>query len=217
MRVLLADDHELARFALGEVLKRIEPSVVIVECDNLDDASRLTSTEAEFDLMVVDLVMPGLTKVADLELLRRQWPNTPIAMVSGQFSRADVVQAFRCGVSGFVSKSLGLTGLENAFRLILSGEKYVPSEILSSTGRLGSSRADELNEEPILGLTSRQQQVLGELVNGRSNRAIASTLDITEATVKLHVGGVLRNLGAKNRTEAATMAIERGWKQRLSA
>lgn len=212
MQVLIADDHELARFALCEVLKRIEPTAEILECDHLEEASRLAAEKEALDLIVLDLVMPGMTGVDDVTLIQRQCPDTPVAIISGQFSRTDVVQAFRHGVAGFISKSLGLHGLENAFRVILAGDKYVPVELMGVDGATGPAESKKGNG-PFPNLTFRQRQVLSELVNGRSNNAIAIALDISEATVKLHVGGIFRKLGAQNRTEAATMAMERGWKQ----
>lgn len=212
MQVLIADDHELARFALCEVLKRIDPTAEILECGHLEEASRLAAEKEGLDLIVLDLVMPGMTGIDDVTVIQRQCPDTPVAIISGQFSRTDVVQALRNGAAGFISKSLGLRGLENAFRVVLAGDKYVPVELMGVDGTNGPAERKK-DDRPFPNLTLRQRQVLNELVNGRSNTAIALALDISEATVKLHVGGILRKLGAKNRTEAATMAMERGWKQ----
>ena len=166
------------------------------------------------DLIVLDLVMPGMTSIDDVTSIQRLCPDTPVAVISGQFSRTDVVQALRNGAAGFISKSLGLRGLENAFRVVLAGDKYVPVELMDVDAAIGSANRNENISFP--NLTLRQRQVLSELVNGRSNTAIALALDISEATVKLHVGGILRKLGAKNRTAAATMAMERGWKQSVA-
>jgi len=215
MQVLVADDHELARFALCEVLKRIEPAAEIFECDDLEKATKLAAENDGLDLIVLDLVMPGMTGVDGCAVIQRERPGTPVAIVSGQFSRTDVVRALRNGVSGFISKSLGLRGLENALRVVLAGDKYVPVELM---GIDGSGAPGDIEKEtgPFATLTLRQRQVLGELVTGRSNAAIALGLDISEATVKLHVGGILRKLGARNRTEAATMAMERGWDQSMA-
>ena len=215
MQVLVADDHELARFALCEVLKRIEPAAEIFECDDLEKAAKLAAEKDGLDLIVLDLVMPGMAGVDGFAVIQRARPDTPVAIVSGQFSRSDVVQALRNGVSGFISKSLGLRGLENALRVVLAGDKYVPVELMGIEGSGGPGEAEK-EAVPFPTLTLRQRQVLGELVTGRSNAAIALDLDISVATVKLHVGGILRKIGARNRTEAAAMAMERGWDQSMA-
>lgn len=215
MQVLVADDHELARFALCEVLRRIEPTAEILECDDLEKASKLAADQDGLDLIVLDLVMPGMKGVDGFGFIQRECPNTPVAIISGQFSRADVVQALRNGVAGFISKSLGLRGLENALRVVLAGDKYVPVELMGNDGAIELEESEKGND-PFPTLTLRQREVLSGLVTGRSNAAIASDLAISEATVKLHVGGILRKLGARNRTEAATMAMERGWDQSMA-
>ncbi len=212
MQILVADDHELARFAICEVLKRIEPEAEIMQCDNLEVASTLAAEKGDLDLIVVDLVMPGMSGVDDVTPIQNLHPQTPVAIISGQFSRKDVVRALQIGAAGFISKTLGLKGLENAFRVILAGDKYIPVELMSFDND-ASGEGDEKDNDSFPNLSKRQRQVLNGLVNGRTNRSIASALDISEATVKLHVSGILRKLGAKNRTDAATMAMDRGWKQ----
>ncbi len=124
------------------------------------------------------------------------------------------------GAAGFLPKSLAKSGLVNAIRLVLGGEKFIPSEILSEirlAGERDSNDDDKINSEgPIGKLTERERQVLKELIIGLQNKEIARNLEIQEVTVKLHVKNIYKKLGASNRAHAVKISYDLGWAQKQS-
>lgn len=211
MQVLLADNHELVRFALSEVMRQISSDVDIVECSNFEEAIDAASDIREkLDLIVVDVVMPGMTLGTGVEQLLSRYPNTPVVVLSGHFTTRDAEQVLKVGAAGFIPKTLGMFALRKAIELVLSGQKFAPPELLIGGGATTTNK--KLGRYSGFGnLSGRQQQVLNELIGGLANKEIARRLEVTEATIKLHVSAILKKLGAGNRTEAVRLALQNGW------
>lgn len=207
MRVVLADDHELVRNGLRFYLERLAPEVAIVEASTFDEALAAAKT-ASTDLIILDLTMPGMNGTAGLEQMRARHPNVPLVVLSGRTGREDIMGALNRGANGYLPKTLSGKAMLAALRLVLSGETFVPSILMDERNRAGG-RADQPGATRGLdALTDRERDVLDFLCQGKSNKEIARDLAIREVTVKVHVGNIMRKLGASNRTQAVRLALD---------
>lgn len=215
MEVLVVDDHALFRRGLSLMLAQIFDGVSVTEAGSADEAIELVSGNVRFDLVLLDLVMPGMSGYEGLKFLHQALPDVPIVVVSASEGDPDVRKALACGARGYVLKSAAADVLMHALPLVLSGEIYVPSaalrsEELLSAGRTELGEARSLHDPAINELTPRQTAVLTELARGRSNKEIARSLGMLEGTVKVHVKAIFSKLGVRNRTQAVVVGAQRG-------
>ncbi len=209
LRILLADDHTLFREGLSLLLEDLPYPVDVGQAGCVQDVLDRLQT-AEYDLILLDLLMPGMDHFAGVRAIRGMAPNTPIAVVSMLDSPSDVRKTIDAGASGFIPKSSSPKLMLQAIELILSGGVYLPPAVLrgSVNGREGIRE-----ETPGVGsvkLTRRQEAVLRELAQGKSNKQIAYALDLSEATVKVHIAAIMRTLKAQNRTQVVLAATQLG-------
>ena len=201
MRALIADDHELFRSGLRQLLVDALGAEDVREAETLDQAIEILTNEGAGDLVLVDLRMPGMNGAEALAALRDGFPDAKIAVVSAWEERADILAALGAGVHGYVPKSLPSTEIAEALRSILEGRIYVPPAIGKrepcASPRIFASSADVQDK-----LTLRQKEVLSELLKGQASKEIARTLDIAEGTVKIHLAAIYRALGVRTRAEA---------------
>lgn len=208
LRIILADDHEIVRRGIRDYLQLLEDSVTVHEASSLDDVLHLLDNLGGAELVILDLNMPGMNRFAGIDIVRRRVPGVPVAILSGSVERNDVLRALEAGAIGFLPKLLGGEAMISALRLMLSGERYLPSLILDADGSVGDTRPPQA-----MHLTEREGQVLRHISIGLSNKEIARELGIQEVTVKLHVKALFRKLQVTNRTQAARRAIELGLSQ----
>lgn len=169
---------------------------------------------APADLIILDLTMPGMNGVAGLEHVRARHPGIPVVVLSGRTGREDIMGALNRGANGYLPKTLSGKAMLAALRLVMSGETYVPSILMDERTRPGVRGADHAGGVPgINALTERERDVLDFLCQGKSNKEIARDLAIREVTVKVHVGNIMRKLGAANRTQAVRLALDSKEKQ----
>ena len=202
MRVLLADDHDLLRDALVLFLQSqgdIETSIAA----DLAGACKLIETEDPFDLVLLDLNMPGMNGLEGLKHALTLNGGQRVALLSGEATREIAEQALEAGAAGFVPKTLPAKSMINAVKFMAMGEQYAPIDFMTAV--------DDPPSHPLADkLTPRELQVLKGLTEGKSNKEIARDLEITEPTVKLHMKTLYRKVGAGNRTQAALIAREAG-------
>lgn len=204
MRVLLADDHNLVRDALKNYIERLEPSVEILTAESLGDALAVVERSQPLDLVILDLKMPGMCGLDGLREMRTRLPDLPVVIMSGGASQEDVRVALEMGARGYLPKTLSGPALVSAIKLILAGERFVPFDAFGAA-QPAPAAAPPVTEAA---LTQREREVLDYLREGLSNKEIARALNLQEVTVKLHIRGICRKLGAKNRTQAALRAQE---------
>lgn len=205
MQVLLIDDHPLFRQGLRSLIERMDPKARVVEAESCEAA--LDAGERArpgFDLILLDLSLPGMNGLEAIAGFRARFPTTPVVVISATHDAVRVRQAIERGAQGFIPKSTPPDVLMSALRLIFSGGVYVPASVMQAEAPAAGSPATPLN------LTAAQARVLSLLVRGQSNKAIANTLDISDNTVRAHVSAILRALNVTNRTEAVHAAVERG-------
>ena len=204
MRILLADDHNMVRDALKSYIERLEPEAQIVSVESFDAAFVEVERDGAFALIILDLRMPGMDGLNGLRRMREHLPKVPIVIMSGGASHEDVRNAIDMGAQGFLPKTLTGPALVSAIRLIMAGEKFVPF------GAIDAPASDPADADSHTPLTQREREVLQYLEKGWSNKEIARALELQEVTIKLHIRGICRKLGAKNRTQAARYAARHG-------
>lgn len=198
MKAILADDHALFRDGFALLLKQLDPQMVVLEAAGLPEAVQQAERNADADLLLLDLSMPGMEGVESVQDLLHRFPGIPIVILSATESRPLVEALLDIGVAGFIPKSSSSQIMFSALRLVLSGGIYIPPQLLSS-------HADVPDGSVLSRLTERQREVLCLLSEGKSNKQICRDLDLSEGTVKVHLNAIYRVLGVANRTEAALL------------
>lgn len=195
MRILIVDDHPIVRDGLKAVLSLESDFEVVGEAgDGRQALSRYA--ELEPDLVMLDLEMPVLDGIATL----KQLPAGARVLVLTVFDTDErIIEAIRAGARGYLLKDSPREQIFQALRLIHAGGTLLPSAALK---RLVSPPREQL--------TPREQEVLDLLGQGLANREIAQELSVSERTVKFHVSAILAKLGAANRTEALSLAVQQG-------
>lgn len=212
MKILVIDDHALVREGLHQVLKGLDENVSVLQAGTCEQAFALAENHADIDLVLLDYHLPDMTGLQALDVFGKKHPELPIVMLSGSANVQIMRQVLQSGASGFVTKSSLSDELLNAVRLVLNGDVYSPSEL---GGDFGAPSFDGANAKPPL--TQRQELVLRELLDGRSNREIGSSLNVSEETVKTHVASILRYFDVQNRTQAVVAAARCGYRPTSAA
>lgn len=200
--LLIADDHEVFRLGLGQVMLEKLGIGRLVEAASFSEALQRLDDPAVF-LALFDLGMPGLDNPRELERVRRRRPDVRLVVVSGSDSRDDILAALSAGVHGYIVKNARPQAMIAAIERVLAGEIYVPPSIAEIA--VPPPVATGQPTAAIGALTGRQREVLKLMAEGLSNKAIGRRLGISEGTVKMHVSVVLRAVGAENRTQAAAL------------
>ena len=212
MNILLVDDHALFRGGLKFLLQQLDTGLVLDEAGNCAQALERAEVR-RYDLVLLDLNMPGVSQLDALAALREAVPDAPVVVLSGEADPRVVRAAIERGAMGFIPKSATPEVLIEALRLELARGVYLPLEVLDALDPAGPA---QLAPEPGRGnvmqpvLTPRQMEVLRYVIQGKPNKIIARELNVSEATVKVHLSSVLRAFGAHNRTEAVYAAAKMG-------
>ena len=204
MRILIVDDHPVMRSGIRTSLRDLEASLDFVEAGDLEEAVRGAKAGAPIDLVLFDLVLPGVCNLEALRRFRESLDPCPPVVVFSATDDAELVEAaIEAGAMGYIVKTSTPMVLEQALRLVLANGVYVPPAVLR---RHAAARPAEtpapLRSLSDLGLTPRQKEVCALMVRGHTVKQIARELDISAATVKAHLQPILRSIGAMNRTEA---------------
>jgi DNA-binding NarL/FixJ family response regulator len=215
--LVIADDHPLFRGALREAVSGLLEQVDIAEAGTFDDVAGLLERGDDFDLIFLDLTMPGMRGFSGLMYLRAQYPSVPVVVVSANDEPAAIRQCMEFGASGFIPKTLGVEAMRNAVSRILGGGVWTPPDVDLRAG--ADSEIAELMKR-MATLTPQQVRVLMMLSEGLLNKQIAYQLGVSEATVKAHVSAILQKLGVESRTQAVIAAAKieaGGWLQGVAA
>jgi len=221
MKLLIADDHALFRDALVQYFERENSETVCRVARDFHEVMEILVEDESFDLVLLDLRMPGMNGLKGVETLSEKYPDVLVVLMSGIAEHRDVEAAFERGISGYFPKTMSGKAFLKGVKQVIAGEKYIPRD--HNTGDMlpayynGPGYGKEFGYEGSGGgshkeinLTPRETEVLSYLLKGASNKEIARALDLQVVTIKLHVRGVCRKLGAKNRTQAALIASDMG-------
>ncbi|MHB8455336.1 MAG: response regulator [Acidiferrobacterales bacterium] len=206
MNILLVDDHPLFRSGIAAALAELAESARSVEADSCEQALHLINGGAEFELILLDLNLPGMDGLTGLTKLRDATPATPIVILSATDHAAKIRQALHAGAKGYIPKSSGREIILSALRLVLSGGVYLPLTLM----QISPPTVYPVDNADGAELTARQQEVLQLMARGKSNKEIAHALGMAENTVRVHVAAILKYLDVQNRTEAGFAAFNRG-------
>jgi two-component system nitrate/nitrite response regulator NarL len=213
VNILLVDDHALFRSGLKFLLQQLDTGLVLDEAGNCAQALERAAARS-YDLVLLDLNMPGVSHLDALAALRDAVPDAPVVVLSGEADPNVVRAAIERGAMGFIPKSATPEVLIEALRLVLAHGVYLPLEVLTMSApaarpaSAAPSGGDSAAAQP--GLTPRQLEVLRYVIQGKPNKVIARELNLSEGTVKTHLSSVLRAFGAHNRTEAVYAAAKQG-------
>lgn len=199
LTVLIVDDHFVVRSGLAASLELDETVQVVAEADRSEDAiAAYKSLHPRVVLM--DLQLPGVGGIETTSALRAYDPNARILIFS-TFARDDEIHAaFAAGALGYLQKSASRSELLDALRAVGESRRYLPADI--------ARRLHELRLGPVI--TPREREILALIANGCANKEIASTLDVSEDTIKRHVSHILEKLDVHDRAQATAEAIRRG-------
>ncbi len=199
LKIMLVDDHYLVRMGLASIIALEPDMTVCAEAATGEQGITLYRTHRP-DVTLMDQRLPGLSGSDTTQAIRREFPEARILVLSTYVCNEEIYRALQFGAMGYLPKSVQREELVQAIRRAASGRRHLTPEVAAVL-------ADEMSRSR---LSVRELDVLRLLVSGRRNREIASMLDITEGTVKLHVSSILAKLSAADRTEAVTVALQRG-------
>lgn len=202
MKLLLVDDHALFRDGLRYVLDQLEQDVRITEAGTCGEAFAVLEKDAEFDLILLDVGLPGMSGLDGLKKIRAMTPTTPVVILSGSEESGLIRRALDMGVMGYIPKSLSGEIMLQAIQLVMKGGRYVPDHVLNDVKDVSLPKA--------FNLTTRQTEILGLIALGKSNKDIARKLGIADNTVRVHISSIFQSLKVSNRTEAARLAMQEG-------
>lgn len=206
VRVFLVDDHPVVRQGLRAYLESRDDFEVVGEAGD-GDAAIEAVTRLSPDVVLMDLVMPRLGGVAAIRRLREDAPGVRVLVLTSFASDDQVVPAIEAGAAGYLLKDVEPAELAAAIHAVHRGERLLAPQV---TDRLMARVAGDGPSADLASLTPREREVLRLLAHGLSNRELATTLVVSEKTVKTHVSNILMKLGVHDRTQAALLAVRAG-------
>jgi DNA-binding NarL/FixJ family response regulator len=208
-RLVIADDHELARAGLRTMLAGQRGMEVVGEARNGCEALELCR-HFQPDLALIDVRMPGLNGLTTCRDIKQECPTTRVILVTMHENPHYLLEAIKAGASGYVLKDITQRDLLVTVERVLRGESVLDPEIVMRVlGPLASETPPQA-EPPSIQLSRREYEVLQLLAQGQTNREIARVLTVSVSTVKNHVEHILAKLDVSDRTQAAVRAIELG-------
>lgn len=208
MRILIVDDHPLFRQGMKALLLGLDSTIDCSEASDVAVAVQMGVDGAQFDLVLLDLGLPGLSGLDALAEIKRTFDSAAVVVVSGEEAPSIVRDAISAGAAGYVPKSTDPSVTLQALRLVIANGTYLPPIALTGVGTHVMRPAGEAQPAPQL--SPRQLQILRLLLQGQSNKVIAKRLDIAEGTVKAHLWAVYQALGVASRGQAMFKAHQLG-------
>lgn len=203
IRVLIADDHAMVLEMFEQFLSSL-PEFAAQTAPDLETALDMMDAEGPFDLVLVDLDMPGMDGIAGLSKAINRNGGNPVGILTSNPTAHVVSETLSLGGAGIILKTESLKNLTNEIRFMANGGRYVPVELMD---RPRSKVRDASSNST---LSEREMTVLALLAQGKPNREIGTELGLAEATVKMHVKSICAKLGASNRTQAVIVARDMG-------
>ena len=199
IRIIVIDDQAVVRQGFVSLINTVADMEVIAEGTNGQQAIELYRQHRP-DIMLIDLRMPVLSGVEAISAIRREFPSARMIVLTTYDGDEDIYRSLQAGALGYLLKDVFFEELEEAIRKVHAGSRRIPAAVAERLAeRMSGSE-----------LTSRELEVLQQIVAGKSNKEIGTHLNISEATVKSHINNILSKLGVTDRTQAATTALQRG-------
>jgi two-component system NarL family response regulator len=199
IRIMVIDDQAVVRQGFVSLIKTVPDMEIVGEGSNGQEAVALFR-QLRPDITLMDLRMPSLSGAEAIKQIRVEFPAARIIVLTTFDGDEDIYRAVQAGAQGYLLKDMFFEELEAAIRKVHAGARLIPGSVAERlAARMSSSE-----------LTGRELEVLRHIVDGKSNKEIGNTLNISEATVKSHINNILSKLGVSDRTQAATTALQRG-------
>lgn len=198
-RILIVDDHAMVRLALAGAIERHDDLILVAEAENGAKALDLCRTHRP-DVVTMDYKLPDCDGDAAISAITSEFPETRILLLSIFETEECVYRAINAGALGYVSKACEIDEMIAGIRAVARGEAYFSAGL---EAKLDERRARD-------GISPRELEVLTCLLEGLSNKEICRVLNMAGSTVKHHLERIFTKLGAKDRTQAVTMAVQRG-------
>lgn len=202
--IVIADDHPMFRHALVMRVTADYPSAVVLEAEAIDRLHELLMQHSNVDLVLLDLNMPGSHGLSSLIHVRATNPALCVVVVSANEDPTTIRRALQLGAAGFIPKSSSLEVMSSALAKVLAGSRYVP-EVLNGLSVPALNDEIQSSARKIGSLTPQQFRIASMLAQGALNKQIAWQLNITEATVKVHMRTIMEKLDVRNRTQVALL------------
>lgn len=197
--VLVVDDHPIMRLGIVAIINAQKDMKVCAQAGSGEEAVRLFRQHRP-DITLMDLRLPGMSGLEVLRVIRREDPRARCVVLTTYEGDEDIHQALTAGAAGYLIKAMSNETLVDALRKVHGGSRFLPAPVAESLAA----------RTPNSDLSPREREVLSLIVHGKTNRDIANSLGITEATVKCHVSVILERLGVTDRTQAVVAALQRG-------
>ena len=197
--VLIVDDHPIMRLGVAAIINAQHDMKVCVHVGTGEEAVEMFKKYRP-DITLMDLRLPGMSGLDALRAIRQIDPHAKSIVLTTYEGDEDIHQAIAAGALGYIIKGMSHETLVDALRKVRSGMRFLPRPVMRSLA----------DRTPNSDLSPREREVLSLMAHGKSNKEIASSLGITEATVKCHVSVILLQLGVTDRTQAVIEALHRG-------
>ena len=198
-RILIADEHPIVREGLAALINRRSDMKVIAEASSGREAVDQFAAQSP-DLALLELKLPLMDGIETVKSICAKNPTARLVVFTTCLGEEDIYRAVKAGAFGYLLKDTSLPDLIECILAVAQGRRWIPAFVAAQLGKRVQDRE----------LTSREMQTLRALIRGMSNKEIGSALDISEATVKVHVTHILQKLSVAGRTEAINAALKRG-------
>lgn len=204
MRVLICDDHKIVRAGIKQLLQECPDIKKIQEASDGTEAVEILQNE-KFDIVLIDVLLPGTSGLELLELIKKRWPTTSILMLSMKTREQDVIRAFRLGASGYLATDAELEELFNAIKKIASGGKYISASLAEKIALfVGSNTKPEKHDM----LSKREYVTMIKLARGESLREIGKELFISSKTVSTFRTRVMKKMNFSKNMQLTKYCLE---------
>ncbi len=205
IKVMLADDHILMREGIRQLLEFDGSIEVIAEANDGDECIEVLQ-EMKPQILLLDINMPKKNGIEVLEEIKKRDIDVKVLILTVHNEIEYLMKAIEIGVDGYILKDSESSELKKAINLIIGGESYIQPKLIPALNKRLVTR--DIDKDKINSLTDRELEVLIQVANGMFNKEIATTLNISERTVKNHVSNIFKKIGVSDRTQAAVFAIK---------
>lgn len=209
VNILLVDDHPIVRHGLRTLLRGEAGFIVVGEASNGVEALQMLE-RLKPDVLIVDLIMPGVTGLEVVRQAKELSPNTRVIVLSMHENEAYVLEAMKSGAMGYVLKGSSSTELVQAIHEVMANRRYLSAPLSERALEWYIQRGENVEEDPYEVLTTREREVLQLAAQGLTNRGIAAALVISPRTAEIHRANMMRKLGLHHQTDLVRYAMRRG-------